>query len=177
MKKIIFSYGIIAGLITTAWWNISENFMPDSVLLSTRTWMGYASMVLAFSLIFVGIKQYRDNFNGGYITFGKAFKTGLYIALIASTFYVGVWLVVYYFFFPDFIQRFSHLQELQSRADGKSPAEVQQAVASLVKMGQLYKNPLFNILFTYGEILPVGLIMSLIAAGILKKKVLPVVVA
>jgi ethanolamine transporter EutH len=170
MKKIVLTCGIIAGLISAAWCAISVRVMPDDVTLDTRTWLGYTSMILSFSLIFVGIKQYRDNLNGGYITFGKAFKVGLYIALIGSTLYVLLWLISYYFFFPDFMQKYNHLMLLQMQADGKTAADIQKEMADMAKFGEWYKNPVFNILITYSEILPVGLVVSLIAAAILRKK-------
>jgi len=101
MKKIILTCGLISGVIlcaimiaTTMACYSSGNFEGGMVL-------GYTVMILAFSLIFVGIRNYRDKYNSGVIAFGKAFKIGLYIALIASTMYVAVWLVEYYLFIPD----------------------------------------------------------------------------
>jgi hypothetical protein len=67
--------------------------------------IGYASMLIAFSLVFVGIRNYRDKFNEGVISFGKAFKIGIMIVLIASTMYVVAWLIDYFFFIPDFFNR------------------------------------------------------------------------
>ena len=85
-------------VVVTAICYKNEDFESSMVL-------GYASMILAFSMIFVGIKNYRDRFNNGFVTFGKAFKIGLYITLIASTIYVLVWLIDYYLFIPDFLDK------------------------------------------------------------------------
>lgn len=171
MKRIITVCGLIAGLIASAWCAISVRTFPDSVSLATRTWLGYTSMVLSFSLIFVGIKQYRDNFNQGVISFGRAFRIGLLITLLASTVYVMLWLVSYYFFFPGFAQKYAHLMQLQLKENGAPAAEVAKQMADMAKYSGWYKNPVINILITYSEILPVGLVVSLIAAAILKKKV------
>lgn len=170
MKKIILICGLIAGLVASAWCAISVRTFPDSVSLNTRTWLGYTSMVLSFSLIFIGIRQYRDKFSGGIITFGKAFRIGLYISLLGSTIYVLLWLISYYFFFPDFAEKYATLMQLQMKADGAPPAEIAREMAEMAKMSAWFKNPFFNILITYSEILPVGLLISLIAAALLKKR-------
>jgi hypothetical protein len=169
MKKTIITCGLIAGLISSAWCAISVRVFPDSVSLDTRTWLGYTSMILSFSLIFVGIRQYRDNYCGGEISFGKAFRVGLYIALIGSTLYVLIWLVSYYFFLPNFAQKYATLMRLQMVANGASPAAIQKEMVQMDSINKMFKNPIFNILITYSEILPAGLVIALIAAAILKK--------
>jgi hypothetical protein len=170
MKKTIITCGLIAGLISAAWCAISVRVFPDTVSLDTRTWLGYTSMILSFSLIFVCVKQYRDNYNNGEITFGRAFRIGFYISMIGSKLYVLAWLISYYFFFSNFIQHYATLMRLQMIADGESQAAIQKEMANMASYGEMFKNPIFNILITYSEILPVGLIIALIAAAILKKK-------
>src|ERR1017187_9822075 len=71
--------------------------------------IGYASMLVALSLVFVGIRNYRDKYNNGVISFGKAFKIGIMIVLIASTIYVVAWLIDYFFFIPDFMEKYSSM--------------------------------------------------------------------
>lgn len=170
MKKNVLVFGLIAGLIVTTMMVVSiaqcynkENFEGNKVL-------GYAGMILAFSMVFVGIKSFRDRYSNGVITFGKAFKIGLYISLIASTMYVVVWLIDYYLFIPDFMDKYTAHVLRQSQADGASQQELQKKAADMAQFSELYKNPILVILFTYLEILPLGIAITLISAAILKRK-------
>ncbi len=139
--------------------------------------IGYATMLIAFAFIFVGIKNYRDKYNNGVITFGKAFKVGLFIALISSTFYVITWLVEYYAFMPDFMEKYSEHVLNQAKTSGASAAELAKQTEEMQGYKEMYKNPIFVILLTYMEILPLGLVISLIAAAVFRKKAKPEVVA
>jgi hypothetical protein len=170
MKKIIIVCGLIAGFIVTALMLaemtkcISDPNFEGSMLL------GYTTMLVAFSFIFVGIKNYRDKHSDGIISFGKALKIGLLITLVASTIYVVVWMIDYYYFIPDFYEKYSaHIIRDMQKA-GASAAAIQKQIAQNKSDGQMYRNPLFCAMFTYLEILPVGIIVSLIAALILKRK-------
>ena len=96
MKKNIVIYGLIAGAIVSILMLSTVNYLSHcegNVNYDTSMLIGYASMLIAFSLVFVGIRNYRDKFNEGIISFGKAFKIGTMIVLIASTIYVIAWLI------------------------------------------------------------------------------------
>jgi hypothetical protein len=56
------------------------------------------------------------------------------------------------------------------KASGASAAEVEATAIEMSKFAEMYKNPFFNAIVSYTEILPVGLIISLLTALILKKK-------
>lgn len=170
MKRTVLTSGVISGLIVSALMIISSVMCYNNHNMELGMVLGYSSMLIAFSLIFVGIKNYRDKYNDGTIRFGKAFVIGLYIALIASTFYVATWLVEYYFFMPDFAEKYcTHVVE-KARASGASEIEIKKQMLEMDQFKTMYKNPLFVILMTYVEILPVGIVVSLIAALILKRK-------
>ena len=57
------------------------------------------------------------------------------------------------------------------KASGASPAAVQVQVQQLKKFKEQYENPLFNSLMTFIEPFPIGLAITLLSAGILRKKV------
>lgn len=169
MKKLVLTFGLIAGFISIIGFTLMM-LNPDTIDFENGMIYGYASMLLAFSLIFVAVKSYRDKHNGGAVSFGKAFKIGLYISLIASTVYVVVWLVDYYFFLDDFWGRYTEICTDGLIAKGASEDVIAEKVAEIEGWKELYKNPLLAGLITYTEILPVGLLISLIAAAILRRK-------
>src|SRR6187551_1900044 len=173
MKKNIIIYGIIAGIVVSILMLFSINYISHvdgKVDYSTSLLIGYASMLIAFSLVYVGIRNYRDKYNGGVISFGKAFKIGITIVLIASTIYVVAWLIDYFFFIPDFMEKFSAQELAELKASGASQVEIDKQTKEMANFAEMYKNPLFNAMMTYAEILPVGLIVTLISSLILKRR-------
>ncbi|MBK6838523.1 MAG: DUF4199 domain-containing protein [Bacteroidetes bacterium] len=173
MKKNIVIYGLIAGAIVSILMLSTVNYLSHcegNVNYDTSMLIGYASMLIAFSLVFVGIRNYRDKFNEGIISFGKAFKIGTMIVLIDSTIYVIAWLIDYFFFIPDFMDKYATHMLDELKASGASQLEIDKQAEEIARFGKMYKNPLFNAMMTYMEILPVGLIVTLISSLILKRK-------
>jgi len=175
MKKNIIIYGLIAGIIVSILMLFSVNYLSHSkgIDYNTSLLIGYASMLIAFSLVFVGIRNYRDKYNNGVISFGKAFRIGLFIVLIASTIYVVAWLIDFYFFIPDFMDKYSASMVSELKASGASQVEIDKQTTEMANMTAMLKNPFFNAMMTYVEILPVGLVVALISALILKRKSSP----
>jgi hypothetical protein len=173
MKKNVIIYGLIAGIVVSISMLVSINYISHvegKVDYNTSLLIGYASMLIAFSLVYVGVRNYRDKYNGGVISFGKAFKIGIMIVLIASTIYVVAWLIDYFFFIPDFMEKFSAQELDKLKASGASQIEIDKQTKEMADFARMYKNPLFNAMMTYAEILPVGLIVTLISSLILKRK-------
>jgi Protein of unknown function (DUF4199) len=170
MRKIVLVYGAISGIIVSLFLIFSVGYCYSTSNFQGNMWVGYASMLLAFSFTFVGIKNFRDKQNEGLISFGKAFKIGLYISLIASSFYVITWLIDYYLFIPDFMEKFGNQAIESAKANGESASEIGKKASEIDSYKEMYKTPIGVILLTYMEILPVGLVVSLISALILKKK-------
>lgn len=173
MKKNIIVYGLISGIVVSVLMLASVNYYSHcegNVDMGTSMLIGYASMLIAFSLVFVGVRNYRDKFNGGVISFGKAFRIGMLMVLIASTVYVLAWMVDYFFFMPDFMDQYAAHMLSDLKASGASQAVIDAQTKEMAEFGKMYNNPLFNALMTYVEILPVGLIVALLSAVILRRK-------
>ncbi len=171
MKKNIFIFGSILALLLSGNMIYMIYLMYTKENLQTNDLLGYAAMVIVFSLTFFGIRNYRNKELDGYISFGKAFKTGALIALLGSTFYVIVWLFVYYLFVPDFIDQYSTCVMNQCMSNGSTPDEIEAKREQITQLATMYENPAFVVLITYSEVLPVGLVVALIGSLILKKKV------
>lgn len=172
MTKNILIYGLVAGIIVSIIMLSTVNYISyceGNVDYNTSMLIGYASMLLAFSLVFVGIRNYRNKYNGGIISFGKAFKTGILIVLLASTIYVVAWLIDYFFFIPDFAEKFTAHMLNDLKESGATQTEIDKQTAEMAEFARMYKNPFFNAMMTYAEILPVGVVVTLISSAILKR--------
>jgi hypothetical protein len=170
MKRNVIVFGSIAALIVTIFMVIATVMLYKNPDFEGSMLMGYTAMLVAFSFVFVGIKNYRDKYNQGLISFGQAFKLGLYITLIASSAYVVVWAIEYNFFMPDFMDKYSAIVINKARTSGASPAEMETTIAEMAKYKEWYGNPIFFLLLTYMEVFPIGLLITLISALILKRK-------
>lgn len=166
MKRNVLIFGLVMGIILCTNMIIMVNMLYNNPEFKSNDLLGYVVMVVIFSLIFVGIRNYRNKELGGTISFGKAFKTGFFIALVASTVYVVVWLFYYYLFVPDFIERYTAHVLHQCTSE----AEVADKTQEMKNFSEMYQSPFFVVLITYAEVLPVGVIVALVSSFILKKK-------
>jgi hypothetical protein len=168
MKKTVLTFGLISGAIMTAMMFGTLPF-TDSVWLQTHSMViGYTTMVLSFMLVFFGIRSYRENIGGGTITFGRAFAVGILITLISSVSYVVAWEIMY-FGIPSFGERFMTMCVAHVKSSGASPEVIQTHLNQL----KYLDNPFINAAFTFTEPFPVGLIITLVSALILRKKMKP----
>lgn len=172
MRRIVLAYGLIAGAIVSAMLLgiIAASRESYALDLERGQIYGYASMVLAFLLVFFGIRRYRDTVGGGTIGFGRAVGVGLLITLVASALYVLTWQVVFYGFVPDFAERWGDAMVTRMHESGETAAAIAAKEAEMARFAELYRNPLFNVAVTFLEIFPVGLVITLISAAILRRK-------
>jgi hypothetical protein len=171
MQKIVLRFGLASGAILLA---MSAVLMPlcmnGTIDFENSELLGYSAMVLSFLLVFFGVRSYRDTVAGGEIGFGRAFKVGILISLVTCAMYVIAWEIAYFNFFPDFLDQFTVRVLAKMRADGESEAAIRKTTEQMAFMAKYYKNPLFNSAITFMEVFPVGLIVTLVSAAILRRK-------
>jgi hypothetical protein len=169
MKKTVLTFGLIAGVMISV-------LMDGSLLLSDKLGsshsmlLGYTMMVASFLLIYFGIRSYRDNALAGQISFGRAFACGILITLITTVCYVVTWEIIYFNFIPHFMDSYFAAQIHKVQSSGLDPATTAARVAAIQRSQQSYQNPLVNAAYTFIEPLPVGLLITLISAAILRRK-------
>ena len=170
MKKTVLTFGLIAGAILSVMMVITIPF-HEEIGFDRAEVIGYTTMVLAFLLIFFGIRSYRDNVAGGTVSFGRAFAVGALIAVVASVCYVVTWEIMYFNFMDrDFVAKLQAHAIEEERAEGKSEAEIAKLEADMIKYAGWYENPAINAAITFVEPLPVALVVALISAGVLSRK-------
>ena len=168
MKRVVLTFGLLAGLVLSVMMVTNIAFV-DRIGFDRAEVIGYTTMVLAFLMVFFGIRSYRDNIYGGTITFGRAVGIGLLITLVASACYVITWEVIYYWFAPDFVDRYGAYMLEQAKNEGATETELATRAAELARFREMYRNPLISAALTFIEVFPVGLVITLLSAAILRR--------
>ena len=172
MTRTVLVFGLIAGLgMAVLQWIIYPLCYRGYITFDNSTYIGYAGMLIVFSVIFFGIKSFRDNQGGGTVTFWKAFQIGLLITLIASVIH-AVGGQIYNLVNPDFknffIQKFTEYQ-MRLLPDPADPAAAESIRQQVEMMRMIYENPILDFLFSTMMILPAGLIVTVVSAALLRR--------
>lgn len=171
MKKTVLIFGLISGAVSSAMMFATLPFLKNgAVNFENGEIIGYTAIVLSFVLVFFGIRSYRENKLGGEISFGKAFAAGLLITLVSCLFYIISWEIIYFNFMPDFGTHYANSMIEKARAEGATPEMIEMQMKQMADFKALYDNPFINAAITFLEPFPVGLVITLISAGILRKK-------
>lgn len=172
MGKVIITFGLIAGLIVGSMFFITNPIQEDGSFNGGMI-VGFTTMIIALSTIFFAVKVYRDKYQSGVIKFGKAFLIGIGVTAIATIMYSAAWeayLSTTKLGPMGFINAYNE-QMVQSLKDNNASAEeLQKVIDDGVWMAEVYKAPVKRFFLTMIEIFPVGVLISLISALILKRK-------
>ena len=169
MKKTVLTFGLIGGAIMATMMFATLPFV-NQIGFDRGVVVGYTTMILAFMLVFFGIRSYRENVGDGHITFGRAFAVGILITLLVCVFYVIAWEIIYFKFMPDFADKYASYMIEKARASGASQQVIDAKLQEMKRLKSLFDNPLTNAAMSFVEPFPVGLVVTLISAAILRKK-------
>jgi len=172
MKKTVLTFGLISGAVISLMMLATLPFI-DRIGFEKGEIVGYSTMVLSFLLVFFGVRSYRENVGGGRITFGRALSVGILITLISCCCYVVTWEIIYFKLMPGFFEKYTNYMVEQLRTSGATQQMIDAKVQEMKSFKAMYDNPLINAAITFLEPLPVGLIVTLISAVVLRKKARP----
>ena len=169
MKKTVLTFGLIAGAISAVMMLATVPFVHK--MGNTQALIiGYTTIVLAALLVFFGVRSYRDNVGGGRVTFGRAFAVGILITIISNACYVATWEVVNAKLMPDFADTHAAQMIERAKASGASPEKIEKTTREAADFKRMYKNPAIRMAWTFAEPFPVGLVITLISAAVLRRK-------
>jgi hypothetical protein len=168
MKRTVLVFGLLSGALSAAMMLATVPFM-DRIGLDYGVVFGYTAIVLSFLLVFFGIRSDRQA-NGGALTFGRGFTVGILITLISCVFYVATWQLIYFKLAPGFFEKYTAYAIERARESGATPEAVEATARQMAQFKATYDNPLMNAAITFIEPFPVGLAVTLISAGVLRRK-------
>lgn len=168
MLRLIVRYGLIGGLI------VGVPLYAMTLTPSTQpggAWgyvAGYLTMLIGLSTIFIAIKKHRDTDLGGVIRFWPALELGLGISFVAGIIYMLAWEAVLGFTHFDFAGTYARNMIDAAQAKGLGGAQLAKVVAQAQEFKTQYANPFIRLPETFMEIFPVGVLISLVSASLLR---------
>lgn len=170
MTKIVLIFGLISGVIAGGlMWILMGTVNTGSIDFDNGMIWGYATMIIALSLVFFGIKSYRDN-HGGKISFVKGLQVGILISLISAVCYAAAWELYYPRIGDEFMQKYTTYYLDKMKKEGATDAEIEKARTESEQFMEMYKNIFVRFAMSLMEILPVGVIVTLLSALLLRRK-------
>ncbi|MBS1772116.1 MAG: DUF4199 domain-containing protein [Bacteroidetes bacterium] len=169
MKRIVLTYGAINAAIMACMFTISTVFR-EQIGFQNAMYIGFANIILGSSMIYFAIASYKKN-NGGEISFGKAFKIGVLLSLIAAAVYATIWMILINTVMSNFCEEVHKYTMENLQKTHASAEKIADAKKEMKMVNALMKNPpLLFLEAMFVECFPVGLIISLISAAILRTK-------
>jgi len=168
MTRIVVIFGLISGAIAAALMWIMFAVMNTGILGHSLV-LGYATMIISLSLVFFGVKSYRDN-NGGRITFFKGLQVGILISLICAVCYAASWEVYYRTSGGNFMAEYTVQYIADMKEKGASEDLIAKTQKDMADFAVMYQNFFVRFGMTLLEIVPVGIVVALVSAGLLRKR-------
>lgn len=168
MWRTLLKYGLISGVI------VGLSLLAVSLAYDGQpppTYgmaLGYTSMLVALTAVFVGVKHHRDHALGGVIRFWPAFGLGLGISVVAGVLYALSWELAMVLIDQDFAKMFGDMMLDRARSQGLQGDALARAAERAESFTAMYRNPLVRLPMSFAEIFPVGLLVSLVSALVLR---------
>ena len=127
---------------------------------------GIFNILIPAIITFLGIKALRDENQNGFITFGQGFSCGLVISIIGAVI-SGLYSYLYFLVINPWMVTYVRMKQEQEMLDrGLSESEVEKMAGTM----EMWTTPGMMAAFAVIGMIVLGLVISLIAAAILKKE-------
>lgn len=168
MKKSILRYGAYGSIVLTILFSLSL-YIGEYFSYSAREVIGYTTMILSLSFIFFGIKHYRDQENGGVVSFGASLKMGVLISLIVSVVFGIIDVIYIEFINPEFMNEY-YAHSVETLKNSVPPEEFPEKLKELEAQKELFSSSFMSFLVMSMTVFVLGFIISLISALFLQRK-------
>ena len=168
MLRYMLIYGVIAGTLVGVPLSILTLAVSGQAMTRYGMLVGYLIMLIALSAVFLAIKRHRDVDLGGVIRFWPALALGLAVSAVAGVVYVIAWEASCAIAHADFAGAYARATIAEQEANGVSGAALERLRAEMERFKVQYAHPLYRWSTTFAEIFPVGVIVSLVSAGLLR---------
>lgn len=168
MKRNVLTFGAISGAVSSLMMLATLSLL-DRIGFDKGAVIGYTAIVASFLPVFFGIRAVREQ-SGGTLTFGRGFTAGILITLISCACYVVTWEIIYFKLRPDFWNQYTVYALEKARASGATEQKIEETRKEMMAFKVQYDKPLVNAAMTFLEPFPVGLAVTLISAGVLRRR-------
>jgi len=157
-------YGLILG-VTLAAIPLLSYVLGIDKNETLQTVSGFLNVAVTAVIIFLGIRELRTMQNG-YLAFGKGFSAGITISLIGGCISALFSYLYFTVINPGMMTYIKMKQEEEMLKRGMSDADIEQMAGTM----EFWTSPGMMAGFALLGMLLIGLVISLICAGILKKE-------
>ena len=170
MRKTSLVFGLLSGAVASSMMLLTLPFQDRLAHGNGALILGYTTIVLSFLFVYFGVRSFRERQPGGALTFTRAFGVGLAITLISCACYVGTWEFIYFKLAPDFVDKYAAHQIEKVRASGAPQAKIDETARQMADFKVMYNKPLMNVAITFLEPFPVGLLVTVVSAAVLRRR-------
>lgn len=166
MMKHAMTYGAIIGLVLVVY-----SVILYITGLTFNRGLGFIQYVVLFVGIYMGTKSFRDNPQGGFITYGRALGIGVLISLFVGIISVFFQFILLKFIDPGLVEKSLIIMEEQFENSRFIPKDQIDAALEKSRQGMtaIWSIPVGVLVFTI-----FGFIISLITSAIVKRDPNPV---
>lgn len=161
--KSAMTFGLITGLVVVVYTLLL--YMTDSYL-TKNSFLGILQWVFIAIGIYWGIKSYRDQYEGGYITYGKSLGLGALISVFAGVIMGIFTYLLYVVIDPELMEKSIKLAQEEMLRSGLS----EERVAAATKLQQQFTSPIIMLISSVFSMAFFGTIISLVVSIFTKRE-------